>query len=139
MLKLLVFKIIFCKKMLVNSASKIPSLQNEYSVLAKNLQAYSILKVMKYCKISALQSQSSARYEFFKFSKFFASFLEHLLNFATPSSKFSKKNIQKYIFDVKFPNLSNTASRIGLSIDKKPENRENLSIFKKTHSAKTPF
>ena len=42
-----------------------------------------------------------------------------------------QKNIQKYISDVNIPILSNTASRIGLNIEEKPENRKNLSSFEK--------
>ena len=43
-----------------NSTSKTPSLQNVSLKLAEILQAYSILKVMILCKISAPKSESSA-------------------------------------------------------------------------------
>ena len=83
-----------------NSTSKTPSLQNVSSKLAEILQAYSILKVMILCKISAPKSESGALCEFFKFSLFFASFLAHLFNFDVPSPKCSK-NYPKIYFRCK--------------------------------------
>ena len=94
-----------------NSASKIPSLQNEYSELAENLQAYSTQKDVKFCKISALKRQSGALYEFFNFSIFFVSFFDRLLNFDAPSSKCSKDD------EFKFELI------IGLPFTDKPGNR----------------
>ena len=82
-----------------NSTSKTPSLQNVSLKLAEILQAYSILKVMIFCKISASKSESGALCEFFKFSQFFASFLACLFNFDVPSLKCSKK-ISKNIFSM---------------------------------------
>ena len=97
------------------------------------------LKDMKLCKFSATKSYSGALCEYFKFSLFFASFLTRLFIFGATSPKAQKKNIQKYIFGVKFAALSNAVSRIGLSSEEKPENRKNPSIFEEFITQKHHF
>ena len=70
---------------------------------------------------------------------FFTSFLPCLLIIDTPTPKCYKK-IQKYTFDVKFLNLSNNDSIIGLNIEEKLRYRKNLFNYKKFITKKnTPF
>ena len=82
----------FFKCLSGNSASKIPSLQNEYSELTENFQAYFIQKDVKFCKISALKSLRGALYEFLGGFVFLKHYLRqvspafHLVSKAGPSS-----------------------------------------------------
>ena len=64
-----------------------------------------------------------------QYSEIFHFFLAHLLIFDAPRPKCSQKNIQKYIFEIKFPALSNAPDKIGLNIEETPDNRKNASIF----------
>ena len=41
-----------------------------------------------------------------------------------------QKNIKKYIFDVKFPVISNATGRIGLNIEDRPENGKTPQLLK---------
>ena len=108
------------------------SLQNEYSDLAENLQAYFIQKDVKFWEISALKIQSGALYEFFKFSIFFASFLYRLLNFDATSFKYSKKEskntLPTYNFSLYRISLAELA---GLAKKSRKIGKTPLSYYKK--------
>ena len=77
---------------------------------------------MKFYKISAPKNEKGALCEFFKFSISFALYLAVFLIIDTLSPKCSKKSNRKYIPDVKFYAVLNVAGRIGLYIEKNPEN-----------------
>ena len=66
-------------------------------------------------------------YSIEKFITFFVSFAY----FRCTKPQMFKKNIKKYIFDVKLAVLSNATGRIGLNIKDRPENRKNPQLFKK--------
>ena len=50
-------------------------------------------------------------------------FYRHFCLFFTQNIEFDEKNTEKYIYDVKFPVILNSAFRIGLNIDVKPKIR----------------
>ena len=62
--------------------------------------------------------------EFFTFFCLICIFLMH------QAPNVPKKNIKKYISDVKFPVLSNATGRIGLNIEDRPENRKSPQLLK---------
>ena len=68
-------------------------------------------------------------YSIANFFSFFDSFA--YIGFTKP--RMFQKNIQKYVFDIKFPALSNAAGMMGLNIEEKLENGKDplfLFIFK---------
>ena len=50
-------------------------------------------------------------------------YYRHFCLFFTQNVDIDKKNTKKYIYDVKFPVILNSAFRIGLNIEVKPEIR----------------
>ena len=73
-------------------------------------------------------------------AKFFTFFVSFAYFYCTKPKMF-QKNIQKYVFGVKFPALSNAAGRIALNIEKsrKIEKKLYFPLFLKIPKAKTPF